>query len=220
MYKWTKEDTINAVLFRKWKKPGFVLTIKSLLKPVEDLYNELMAFKQFKEFQLSITFQVASMEKYLNDKYSTSALPLNYNPYTRTTDFEAGKTNGNGTIIFIENHAKGDGYYLFQEEENLDEVWLYNMWVNTVSYSIDDRVIDGNKVYKALTTNSGKQPSANTSDWKEEEEVVTMDSLEGLQTFDHFVVHVPSSVSFKEKVLRKQIEFYALAGRRFRIETY
>lgn len=58
----------------------------------------------------------------------------------------------------------GDAMYL-QLYNDFDDVILAN-WSNLTAYSIDDFVVYGSTVYKALTANTGQQPDTNPTDWQ------------------------------------------------------
>lgn len=80
------------------RKPNMLSWIRVVISPVTYVYNNLLRFRQRKQYELSITPQVFSLEKMLNDKYD----PV-------------------GRHIYITDPEEKDPVYLFTDDEQKDE---------------------------------------------------------------------------------------------------
>ena len=204
-YKKTFRELIPAFL-RKEKLMDY---LDSIAKPLKDAHTDYLDFRDGINFFATINSQVVHLEHYLNLTYS-----LNYDLTTRDTDIT------NGAIIWIETTANLTRRVLYNKVELQDTIVLYNKWNSSTSYAGNEFATEGGRVYQALVSNSGNQPSSTPVVWQDVGAVPVLWNKADYNNDTDFIVRVPVAVGFDHVVMRAQVDQYKIAGKRYQIKTY
>lgn len=169
--------------------------IQILISPFKKIHQEFLMMYQVYVYKIRFNGQVQYLEKILNDKFD----PVS-----------AG-------IYIIDGNPAIPNYIYIQSESN-PPIYLYRKWNSAVNYTTGQFSIEGNKVYKSLSSNTNKLPSTNPTDWDYEKEVTFIRRTSEFYIQFDFIVKVPSSLVFNLVSMKAIIDFYRLAGKRYKIE--
>jgi len=191
------------------RKENLLKILYSFLKPLQTLNNNLVAVVSFGQSDISFyqfylfiknflrfTGQTIYLEKYLNSIYD----PTNEK-------------------IYIENTANSNFTYLYNEIEARSPRYLYNRWRSTTTFAINKYCVFNNQLWISLQNgNLNKQPGSEPLWWAQDtgSPLFLFNSSEAGSQYD-FIVYVPASISFDNTKMRKQIDQYRLAGKRYTI---
>lgn len=171
--------------------------IKVLISPFNKIYTEAMQAYEIFVVKIAYTGQVIYLEKILNDKFS----PI---------------SGG----IYIQDGTTLPKYYLYNKIELQPERYMYMNWQPTTNYLIGQYSVKYNKVWKALTNNNNSIPSAINTDWSYEKDIDFLMTTPEFNITYNFIVMVPSSLIFNSIEMSAIVDFYRLAGLRYKIQTY
>lgn len=195
--------------FRQTKYLSYLYSIGKALQSLNDRFygdNPLTDYGSYLywQYQLQFTGQTIYLEHYLNDNYD-----------------EAQRR------IYIQNTA-GGRLYLFNKDELIAPVYFYNLWDSATNYQVNQYSAYNNIVWKCLHASSNKVPGNIPVGywWEDTGEKVQFCYNKGETTgvYD-FIVWIPDGVKYAcgypdYAKMRKQIEFYKIAGKRFIILTF
>jgi hypothetical protein len=171
--------------------------IKMLISPFNKIYQEFLVQYQVYVYKIRFNGQVQYLQRILNDKFDP--------------------VNGD---IYIMNGAIGTPKYLYRNSESKPPFYLYKKWKVGATYYTGNFALDENKAYKALSNNVGIKPSLNPSDWQFVRDVTYLRrKTEFYISFD-FIVMVPSTLTFNLVAMKAIIDYYRLAGKRYKIQLY
>lgn len=171
--------------------------IKALISGVNQIYQEFLVMYQVYVYKIRFNGQVIYLEKILNDKFSP--------------------TSGGIYIVDANTIPKN---YLYRKSELKPPIYLYRKWKSTTNYSIGQFAVEGNNVFKSLTNNINSLPSTNPTDWQYHSDVVYLRRASEFYMQYDFIVRVPSTVTFNVVSLKAIVDYYRLAGKRYKIEIY
>lgn len=195
--------------FRQTKYLSYLYSIGKALQSLNDRFygnNPLTDYGSYLywQYQLQFSGQTIYLEHYLNDNYD-----------------EAQRR------IYIQNTA-GGRLYLFNKDELIAPVYFYNLWDSANLYSNYEYCAYDNIVWKdtGKGSNQNKQPGSTPPYWEDTGEKVqfcyNLGETEGVYDF---IVWIPDGVKYAcgypdYAKMRKQIEFYKIAGKRFVILVF
>lgn len=195
--------------FRQTKYLSYLYSIGKALQTLNDRFygnNSLTDYGSYIywKYQLQFSGQTIYLEHYLNDNYD-----------------EAQRR------IYIQNTA-GGRLYLFNKDENIAPVYFYNLWDSSNLYNDDEYCAYQNIVWKdtGLGSNQNKQPGSTGGYWEDIGEKVqfcyNLDETTGVYDF---IVWIPDGVKYAcgypdYDKMKKQIEFFKVAGKRFIILVF
>jgi hypothetical protein len=191
------KDFLPDVLARQPKRMDFIKAM--VVAGVEKLYlTNCLPFFSETFYTLSITGQVIYLEKLLNDKYD---------------NINRG--------IYIDSNLLPRKFYLYQKNETVPPVYIYRKFdINKTYLTNDYCVFSDNKVYKALTNNSGNIPTVNSNDWLYIKEVDYLRTKLDFNSSINFIIYIPTAVVFDSNQLKKLVNFYKIAGKTYLIKLY
>lgn len=108
------------------------------------------------------------------------------------------KLNFNGQVIYLEHYLND----------------LYDTTQRRI-YIEDTANIDYNYVYNIAEL----IPTLMVYNSNENIPVYVVNENEVVEQFN-FIVNIPNSISFTEKIIRSQIDYYKVAGKKYKIETF
>lgn len=123
------------------------------------------------------------------------AVNIMYNQFKADTDY---RLIFNGQIIYLE-HYLNDLY-----DNTQRRIYIQDTANSTYNY-----------IYNAAEL----LPPLFVYNANENIPVYLINNNEALENID-FIVFVPSSITFNEKVVREQIDYYKAAGKKYKIETF
>lgn len=168
-----------------------------LFTPFIKIHQDFLLQYQVYVYKIRFNGQIQYLEKILNDKFSPT-------------------TGG----IYIQDGNTNPVLYLYRQSESKPPLYLYRRWKTGVTYNTDTRVLDENKVYKALSVNTNIKPSMHPLVWQLQGDVTYMRRKSEMNMNFDFIVKVPSSLVFNIISMRAIIDFYRLAGKHYKIELY
>lgn len=171
--------------------------LQVVISPFVEIYGEFMAKYQVLVYKVRFTGQVIYLEKILNDKFSP--------------------TSGG---IYIVDGQTTPKKYLYRKSEGKPPQYRYRKWKGTYNYVPGDFGIYGNKVYKCLAAHTNILPLGNPTYWVYHTEVTYRRRNAEFNIQFNFIVKVPASLTFDSTSMRAIIDYYRLAGKRYKIETY
>jgi hypothetical protein len=191
---------IQLLLPVGWRKPKHIVWLSLILSAIKGIYNEFLAFRTSKLYDINFTGQVIYIEKKLNDLFAT-------------------------TGIYIADVTFYPKLYLNNKIEDFLPIYFGNKW-NTGEVCISgDWIIYNNFWFNYIGTGNGDIPSGDpVAIIGHEIETYINDKYDASNTSD-FTVNVPIAVynNFTEDdilKLKKIIEYYKLAEMRYTIKTY
>lgn len=194
---------INWLKIIKENVPFFLRTpvrmdwILSMISAINQIYQEFIIQQKVYVYKIRFNGQVIYLEKILNDKFD----PV-------------------GTGIYIIDGNTNVATYLYRRIELKPPLYLYKRWKSTISYNADEFAVEGNKVYKALSNNTNKKPSLYPSYWAYYKQVPFIKRRTEFYMEYSFIVKVPHTLSFDQNAMKAIIDYYRLAGKRYKIELY
>lgn len=171
--------------------------ILALIKPFKMIYSEFNSVMLEYIYKVRFTGQICYLETILNERFDPT---------------------GNG--IYITNGNSNQQRYLYYRSESKPPDYIYFRHSLSQAYLTDDYAIDGAFVYKALSNNTGKKPSLYPAYWQYYKEVEFIYYRSEFSIQYDFIVNVPITILFDNKAMRALIDFYRLAGKRYKIITY
>lgn len=171
--------------------------LKVLISPFNKIHSELMQAYDIFILKIRYTGQVCYMEAILNAKFS----PL-------------------GGGIYIIDGGIASKRFIYNTIELKPPYYTYRVWQSTIAYAVNEFSTDGNKVYKCLVANTNKQPSTNPTEWEFYKDIEFIRQSSEFYLTYNFIVKVPSALVYNEISMRAIIDYYRLAGKKYKIETY
>lgn len=207
------------------------------------LNSSLFQFVLFITDFLNFDARTIFLEKFLNDIYAkvTARWVItqdfligdkvifdgqNYIALTNNTGRQPdlNPTDWETTGIEIINDNTIQVQYMFNNDEQGEDFFLFNDWDDTFDYKINtlpvtgDFAVFGNKVYQAKTDNTNKQPDLNPSDWDFFRDITYLFSFSDELPFDYRVL-VPLAITlqpdYSNDRIKNQIIQLNAAGRSF-----
>lgn len=202
-------DIANQTLPHFLRKDDLLRFMFSAVKPLSTLNNDGVPIQSFGQlspsmyqFELFIKnflrfdARTIYLQRYLNDQWD---------PTLRR--------------IVIVNDNESHVLYLFNEAEQSDPVFFYNLWDATIAYvaSPEDYVVQDNIVYKCNTNNTNQQPP-NASFWDVDSTITFMYNFQDEFPFD-YRIDIPLSVTaqagYSDERFKQQVRLFNSAGRSF-----
>ena len=171
--------------------------LKVLVCPFVKIYQEFLIAYDAYVLKIRYNGQVNYLEQRLNDRFSP--------------------TSGG---IYIIDGATVDPIYLYRKIEIQPPLYLHRKWKQSISYVVGNFAVDNNKIYKCLVNNIHFRPSLNPTQWQYERDVTFIRSRIEFYLQYNFIIRIPSSVVFNSSELRAVVDFYRLAGKKYKIEIY
>lgn len=171
--------------------------MKVLISPFNKIYTESMQAYEIFVIKIAYTGQVIYLEKILNDKFS----PI---------------SGG----IYIQDGTTLPKYYLYNKIETKPPRYLYMNWQPTTAYLAGEFSVKYNKVWKALNPNTNSIPSAINTDWVFHKDIEFLRTNAEFNITYNFIVMVPVALVYNTIEMKAVIDFYRLAGLRYKIQTY
>lgn len=171
--------------------------LKVLISPFNKIHSELLQAYDVFILKIRYTGQVCYLEEILNAKFS----PL-------------------GGGIYIIDGGIADKRFIYNSIELKPPYYVYRVWQSTIAYDVNDFSTDGNKVYKCLVDNVNKQPSINPTEWEFYKNVEFIRKSAEFYLTYNFIVKVPSALVYNDISMRAIIDYYKLAGKKYKIEKY
>jgi hypothetical protein len=181
----------------EYHTPDFLTLLTAAISPFIAIHNEFMAKFKALIYKIAYTFQVNSLRKRLNDRFS----PVS------------------GGIL-IEDGFTVTKVYIYKASELKPPRYIYRKWKPNVNYVPDNYAVEGNKVYKCLVVNDHKQPSTHPTEWVYHNDVFFLRRSGEYNITYNFIVKVPISVVFDIVEMKAIIDYYRFAGKRYKIITY
>lgn len=194
---------LNWLKIIKENLPFFLQTtrridwIKALISPFNQIYQEFLIQYQVYSYKIRFNGQVMYLEKILNDKFSP--------------------TYGG---IYIADGITLYPTYLYRKIEIQPPLYLHRKWKQSISYVVGNFVVHQNKIYKCLVNNIHVQPSLNPIQWQYKRDITFIRRRIEFNIQYDFIVRIPASLTYNVVSLRAIVDFYRLAGKRYKIETY
>ena len=171
--------------------------LKVLVSPFVKIYQEFLIAYDAYVLKIRYNGQVNYLEKRLNDRFSP--------------------TIGG---IYIVDCIVNSPIYLYRKIEVQPPLYLYRKWKGSITYPVDDYAVMDNKVFKCLISNISHNPSLHPTYWQYVKEVTYLNRNNEFNIQYNFIVRIPSLVTFNVIELRAIVDFYRLAGKRYKIEIY
>lgn len=209
-----------------WRKTNTLFFIKSLLEPLQDLYDRFYTEISFREERLILfTGQTRYLEDLLNKAFDSG----NYDPYFSPTPAKGSSKYR----IYITNLAGTEFGYSFpvSPAPQIGDVdYSYEVWDSGTAYQPDVHIMyvqsGETKVFKqvdALITSVGESPDTHPSKWNEKVDLGRY-SWETAGVFDqtHFEVWFPSALVgvVTEDEVRALVDRYKVAGKIYTVGAY
>ncbi|MBS1944778.1 MAG: hypothetical protein JST98_06140 [Bacteroidetes bacterium] len=179
-----------------WRRKRFVTWLIVLISQVRVLHSTFLAYRKASLYSLRISGQTIYLEKALNDRFA----------------FPSGG-------IWIENMLDTPKYYLYNKVEVKPPPFWYNKWSSTGDYRLNERVVNGTAVYRALQDHPVGEPMASPHWGVSSDRTVLTNRGEATPGWS-FIIHVPAAVVFDEAEMRAMVDTYKLAGKTYTIQTY
>jgi hypothetical protein len=192
---WNKiiEESIPSFLHSLFR----IQWIIALIKPFKMINSEFAQARIDYVYKVRFNSEIQYLEKILNDRFDPT---------------------GNG--IYISDGTTISASYKYYKSEARLPKYVYWRWKPLQSYLIGDFAVEGNYVYQAITANTNKLPSINTSDWQYYTDVTFRYFRSEWNVQIDFIVNVPASLIYNSNQMNALINFYRLAGKRYKIVTY
>ncbi len=182
------------------RKPKEIAWVSLILSYVKKLYNEFVAFKNEKLYDINFTGQTMYLEKKLNDTFSV-------------------------TGIFISDGKYYLPLYLFNDGEDFLPVYTGNNFISERLYNVGEWVVYIGYWYEYTGNGNGLNPELDPNARIDEKIAIFQgnDTEDGYEL--DFYVNVPEAVfdAFSEDEilkLKKIIDYYKLVEMRYEIKTY
>lgn len=212
MYNITFQNIVTYLTPKFLRKTNTLNLFFALIKPLQTLNTTLTIVWRAWVLKL-VTFdgRVIMLEKLLNDEYS-----LTYNPNTRDYDIS------NADIIYIENTASNNLFYVFNKAEGRPPVYLYNYWTVGASFTTDEYCVYDGFVYMSLISpNIGNQPDASPAEWQKIGQTQYLFNKSEGNLYTVFIVWIPTSLGGTYETagtndnlrLKKLIDTFRLASK-------
>ncbi len=194
---------INWLKIIKEQLPFFLQTtrridwILALISPINKIYQEFLVQHQVYIYKIGFNGEVMYLETILNDKFD---------PINRT--------------IYITDGLPFSPVYLYKKSEAKPPKYLHRRWKQTINYTIGQIVIHENKIYKALSNNIHNQPASNPLVWQYLRDIEYWRTRSEYLIQFNFIVNVPTSLVYDLNAMKALLDFYRLAGCRYKIVTF
>ncbi len=192
---WNKIIKENIPLF--FHKPFRLAWITALIKPFKLMHVEFLQLRDDLIYKIRYSGQVIYLERVLNDKFDPT----------------------NRAIYITDLHLLNENY-LYRKVELKPVTYLYRKWKVGTPYLIGEFSVDGNNVYKALTNNTGSQPSTNSGDWAFHKINIFLHQQGEFNSSGGFIVNVPSALTYSETLMNAIINYYRFASKQYIINLY
>lgn len=171
--------------------------LKVLVSPFVKIYQEFLIAYDAYVLKIRFNGQIIYLQKRLNDRFSPT-------------------TGG----IYIIDGSLLNPVYIYRNIEVQPPLFLYRKWKQTINYPVDDYCVYDNKVYKCLIANIHNNPALNPTKWQYVKDITFIRTNAEFNIQYNFIIKIPSSVVFNVIELRAVVDFYRLAGKRYKIEIY
>lgn len=187
---------IQAQLPQWMRRPKHISWLMALIAPVRALSGEFFQYRTRTLYDLSITPQTIYLERMLNDKYDNTE-----------------------RRIWIETIDDNTQLYLYNREELRPPMYIYNRWVATQVYGLDDRVSWNGTIWKCVDSFPTDAPSEASSQWEalHPHTPYFRNRSDGAVKYN-FIIHLPIGLMVNEAQLRALINDNHLAGKRYIIQ--
>jgi len=198
-----------------------------------DAFWQELNFKTFHNIEQKAIFdqtfssQVIYLEHALNALFNNNSA----DPYSTNSYLAQGKS------IYIQQPIALFPFYVFQKSEHPvfpgDEVWLYPVWLNSVTYQSGDYAaagtIGGENIYVSIVNNNqGNHPATSPLYWDFVEEIVYLEQKSAVRGSNQFTIFVPVEVknslqpltSNWKDIIGDRVDFYNYAKISYTIMTY
>lgn len=176
--------------------PAMIDILKALVSPFVAIYVAFIATYQDYIYKVRFTGQVIYLEKVLNDKFS----PIS------------------GGIYIVDGQPNVKKY-TYRRSEAKPPQYRYRRWKSVYNYAPGDFAVFGNVVYRCLVANNNVPPP-NATFWVYHKDVVFKRRRSEFNIQFNFIVKVPAPLVFDPIAMSAEIDYYRLAGKRYKIETY
>tara|TARA_R110000796_G_scaffold63139_2_gene145507 strand:- start:617 stop:1216 length:600 start_codon:yes stop_codon:yes gene_type:complete len=158
--------------------------------------EKLRNYRTLKDYEIQFTGQRLYLERWLNDKFD----PVNQ-------------------LITVTNVILTQNPFVYNSLEQR-ETYLVNKWVGSQTYTINDRIGYGGKIFKALTTTTGNVPSGSPASWVIHREQLYLFNKGEIGSGFVFIVTVPATITLSNQVhqnISDQINKFLIAGKQYQI---
>lgn len=179
------------------RTPRRINWIKAMIAPFNQIYQEFLVQYQVYIYKIGFNGQIIYLEYILNRKFSP--------------------VSGG---IFISDGVPVPKTFLYQSIELKPPRYMYNNWDAVTNYLVGHYAVKNNKVWKALANNTNSLPTVGNPDWAYHKEIEYLRTAAEFNIQYDFIVNIPSALVFNMVSLRGIIDYYRLAGKRYKIVYY
>ncbi|HXU28012.1 MAG TPA: hypothetical protein VN698_12350 [Bacteroidia bacterium] len=176
---------------------GRVTWIQSLISPFQAIYASFLQAKSDFIYKAQFNSQIEYLEMLLNDKFDPTA-----------------------RRIYIENTGSSTLFWVYQKAESKPPIYIYNRWKSATTYTANQYAVENNRVYVALVTTTGEQPSLNPTKWAYYKNVQYLRRRSEFVTSYDFTVYVPLGLPFNDSSMRAQIDYYRFLSKMYQIVLF
>jgi len=194
MFNWPSLRLLVPSFLRKTILFAWLDVLHSQVVVMDD---NLVDYRDDVLYKMNHNSQVIYFEKVINDKFD----PTN-------------------RAIWIETVANRSRFTLFTKPEAKPKRYIYSKWNAATNYVADDFAVEGLFVYKSLSTNTNKLPSANPSDWDQYKSKVYIYKKTEYSSLLDFIVWVPVALTINTDQLKVMVNYYKFADKQYTIQTY
>jgi hypothetical protein len=176
---------------------GRVTWIRALISPFQSIYGAFLLYKSDSIYKTQFNSQIMYLERLLNDKFDIAS-----------------------RRIYIENTGSNNSFYIFQKSESNPPIYIYNKWKIANPYLVNEYAVENNRVYIALVSTTGDQPSLSPTKWAYVKNVQYLRQKSEFTVNYAFTVYVPVGLVFNDTSMRAQIDYYRFFSKKYQIVLF